>query len=102
LTPAPPLPVALALVAAAGATVWRGPLEELLYGDLGDALDALTLPGGGPGGFGAGDAAGALLWAAALWYVTPLQLLLLFLGKIETERPSDELIAVIGRAAGLK
>lgn len=30
------------------------------------------------------------------------QLLLLFLGKIETERPSDELIKVIGRGAGLK
>ena len=33
--------------------------------------------------------------------VNPLQLLLLFFGKIETERPSDELMYLLGRAAGL-
>lgn len=79
--------------------MFRGPLEDLLYGGQ-DALDALT--DGAAGGWGAGDAAGALLWGAALWFVTPLQLLLLFLGKIETERPSDEIIGLIGRAAGLE
>ena len=91
--------MAFALAAACGATLFRGPLEDLLYGGQ-DALDALT--DGYGGGWGAGDAAGALLWAAALWFVTPLQLLLLFLGKIETERPSDEIIGAIGRAAGLE
>lgn len=47
----------------------------------------------------AGDGAGALLWAVALWYVSPLQLLLVFLGKIETDRPSDWLMNKLGRAA---
>jgi hypothetical protein len=46
----------------------------------------------------AGDVAGALLWAAALWYVSPLQLLLVFLGKFDTERPSDWLMNKLGRA----
>lgn len=49
----------------------------------------------------AGDLAGALLWSAAMWYASPLQLLLVFLGKIETERPSDWLMYNIGRAAQL-
>jgi hypothetical protein len=46
----------------------------------------------------AGDVAGALLWAAALWYVSPLQMLLVFLGKFDTERPSDWLMNKLGRA----
>lgn len=70
-----------------------------MYGDLADALDSFT---DSFAGFGIGDAAGALLWGVALWFVTPLQLLLLFLGKIETERPSDEIIGFLGRAVGLK
>lgn len=73
----------------------------MVYGDLGEAIDDALLGGAGSGGLGAGDAVGALLWGVALWFVTPLQLLLLFLGKIETERPSDLLITAIGRAAGL-
>jgi membrane-associated phospholipid phosphatase len=90
--------VAVALAAACAVTVWRVPIEDLLYGGE-EAIDGLTA---GYGGFGLGDAAGAALWAAALWFVTPLQLLLLFLGKIETERPSDEIISLLGRAAGLE
>jgi hypothetical protein len=34
--------------------------------------------------------AGAALWGVALFYASPLQLLLLFLGRIDVERPSDE------------
>ncbi len=33
-------------------------------------------------------------------YCSPLQLLLLFIGDINTERPSDWLLRVLGSAAG--
>jgi hypothetical protein len=36
------------------------------------------------------DVAGAALWGVALFYASPLQLLVLFLGRIDVERPSDE------------
>ena len=52
-------------------------------------------------GVPAGDLTGALLWSVAMWYASPLQLLLVFLGKIDTERPSDWLMYNIGRAAQL-
>jgi len=99
--PHPTPPVGLALVGALAATFWRAPLEDLIYSDLGEAVDGL-LTGTTASGLGAGDVAGALLWGVALWFVTPLQLLLLFLGKIETERPSDGVIKLVGRAAGLR
>ena len=35
------------------------------------------------------DVAGAALWSVALFYASPVQLLLLFLGRIDVERPSD-------------
>jgi hypothetical protein len=49
-----------------------------------------------------GDAAGGVLWAVALYYCSPLQLLLLFLGRFETARPSDRVLRLLGRAAGLR
>ena len=58
-------------------------VEELIFGD-----------GLRRGDLTAGDAAAALMWSTSLWFVSPLQLLLLFLGKIETERPSDWLMNV--------
>lgn len=64
-------------------------IEDML---LGDGLRRSDLS--------AGDAAAALMWSASLWFVSPLQLLLLFLGKIETERPSDWLMNGIGRGTG--
>ena len=33
--------------------------------------------------------AGAVLWSVALFYASPVQLLLLFLGRIDVDRPSD-------------
>lgn len=48
-----------------------------------------------------GDIAGAVLWGISLYYVSPIQLLLLFLGRIETERPSDWLLRRLGLASGL-
>lgn len=61
-------------------------------------LTVLILPSAS---LAAGDLTGALLWSIAMWYASPLQLLLVFLGKIDTERPSDWLMYNIGRAAQL-
>mmetsp|Transcript_26026 Transcript_26026/g.56774 ORF Transcript_26026/g.56774 Transcript_26026/m.56774 type:complete len:323 (-) Transcript_26026:763-1731(-) len=84
--------VGLTTLASLCLTVWRDPIEDVL---LSDAL------GGSGSGFGIGDAVGGLLWGASLYFATPLQLLLLFLGKIDTERPSDWLLRTLGVAAGL-
>ena len=55
----------------------------------------------GIGGLTSGDFFGAAFWSVALYFASPWQLLLLFLGKIETERPSDWVLKVMGRAAKL-
>ena len=68
---------------------FREPFEDLLQ----DSNDFI--------GLGFGEALGAGLWSAALYFASPIQLLLLFFGKIETERPSDWLLRGIGIAAGL-
>lgn len=73
----------------------RDELGDILAGDE-DTLGDLTLMG-----LGLGDLTGALLWSVAVWYASPLQLLLVFLGRIDTERPSDWLMYNIGRAAQL-
>ena len=67
-------------------------LQDALYGD---GLDLSS--GGGPT---PGDVVGAGLWAVSLYYCTPLQLLLLFLGEVDTARPSDWLLNILGRATG--
>ncbi|KAK9836358.1 hypothetical protein WJX81_008368 [Elliptochloris bilobata] len=73
-------------------------------GRSGVLADALS-PDGLPlrwGDLGIGDAAGGALWAVALYYCSPLQLLLLFLGRFEVERPSDRILRLLGRGAGLQ
>jgi len=47
-----------------------------------------------------GDFAGAMLWSLSYYFVSPLQLLLLFLGRIETTRPSDAIIKLGGQLMG--
>lgn len=74
-----------------GATVGRDEVEDIVYG---------TAISSNLGVFGAGDVAGGLLWSFSLWFCSPWQLLLLFLGAIETERPSDWLIQKFGRMTG--
>lgn len=69
-------------------------LQDALYGD------GLDLSSGGGGGPTPGDFVGAGLWAVSLYYCTPLQLLLLFLGEVDTARPSDWLLNTLGRATG--
>lgn len=51
-------------------------------------------------GFSSGDMVGSLLWATSYYFCSPWQLLLLFLGRIDTERPSDWLMRVMGRVMG--
>ena len=44
------------------------------------------------------DVAGAALWAVSLYYASPLQLLLLFLGRNDVERPSDETLRCVSES----
>lgn len=81
--------VALASVATLSLTVFREPLEDFFYNDSFAYSE-----------FGVGDAVGAVLWGVALYFISPLQLLLLFLGKIDTDRPSDWVIRQLGVAMG--
>ena len=64
-TPAAAAALALASVATLGATAWREPLEDLVYGDVlgggGGGWELLT------GGLGLGDVSAAVLWSVALW-----------------------------------
>jgi hypothetical protein len=91
-------PAALGLTAVAGAAVTLGQdqLLDFVYGSYDGAGDAGGLP------FSGGDVAGAALWSTALWFCNPLQVLLLFFGFFERERPSDWLLQLMGRAAGLR
>lgn len=83
--------VLLSLAVSAG-FAFQGDIEEAL---VGDGLSGGLLP------VSAGNIAAAALWSTSLWFVSPLQLLLLFLGKIETERPSDWFMNIVARANGL-
>ena len=62
---------------------------------LDEVLDSEALHAGR---FGLGDACGAALWSASLFYLSPYQAVLLFLGRLETERPSDWVLRRVGRA----
>lgn len=77
-------------------------ITSLNKDDVADAIfgDGVTTGIGSIGavsGLGVGDLAGAGLWGTALYFASPLQLLLLFLGRIETERPSDWLLCQFGK-----
>lgn len=58
---------------------------------------AMSTAGLGSAPGSVGDLAAGLLWAVSLYFCSPLQLLLLFLGRIETERPSDWVLRQLGR-----
>ncbi|GAB4824184.1 hypothetical protein N2152v2_011230 [Parachlorella kessleri] len=61
--------------------------------------EVLDLPG--DSSLGAGDAFGALLWSVGLYFASPWQLLLLFIGQMDNERPSDALLRFFGKLGGL-
>lgn len=78
----------LASVSTVSYVAFREPIEDYLQDNLNEVL-------------GLGDVAGAGLWSLALYFASPLQLLLLFLGRIDTERPSDWITRRLGISAGL-
>ncbi len=69
----------------------REPLEEFFF------QESLT---SGGGVLGLGDVIGGLLWSASLWYCTPVQLIALFFGQTDRERPSDAVMRFVGSALG--
>ncbi|EIE27726.1 hypothetical protein COCSUDRAFT_55711 [Coccomyxa subellipsoidea C-169] len=72
-------------------------IADAIYGDgVTSGLGSLQTASG----LGLGDLAAGGLWAVALYFCSPLQLLLLFLGRIETERPSDWVLRQLGRLTG--
>ncbi|KAJ9522378.1 hypothetical protein QJQ45_008154 [Haematococcus lacustris] len=83
--------VALTVVTGLCFTVWQEDISDFLFEQSMSPSAA----------WGAGDVAGGVLWGLSLWYCSPLQLLLLFLGQVDTERPSDWVLRVLGQAAGL-
>jgi len=76
--------VAVAALAAYGAAAWLNS-DDVLYGTA--------------AGLSPGDVVGALLWSVSLFYASPLQLLLLFLGRIDVERPSDVTLLCVVRGS---
>uniref|UniRef100_A0A7S3VVQ5 Uncharacterized protein n=1 Tax=Dunaliella tertiolecta TaxID=3047 RepID=A0A7S3VVQ5_DUNTE len=83
--------IGLTSLAALCGTVWREPLLDFVYDQsISDGGEVL----------GAGDIVGGLLWALSLYYASPLQLLLLFLGRLDTTRPSDGVLRLLGIASG--
>ena len=89
------------MLAAGGTALAIAALITANREDIADAVlgDGVTT---GVSTWGVGDALGGVLWSITLYFCTPWQLLLIFLGRVDTERPSDWLIAKVGRAAGYK
>jgi hypothetical protein len=85
-------------VAGLAMTFGQDQILDFIYGSYdgegGSSLQDLPFTGG--------DVAGAALWTLALWFASPVQVLLLFLGFFEKERPSDWLMNLMGRAARLR
>lgn len=67
-------------------------IEDMVYGDVYSVQD--------DGMFSAGAVASSLLWSLSLYYASPLQALLLFLGKIDKSRPSDLVLQQFGKWMG--
>ena len=88
---------ALSVLVVLGTSLNQDDVADRLFGDgVTSGLGSL----GTLGGLGLGDWAAAVLWSVALWFCTPLQLLLLFLGRIDTKRPSDWALRQIGLLSG--
>jgi hypothetical protein len=89
--------LALSVLVVLASSVNRDDLADSILGDgVTSGLGSL----GTVGSLGLGDGAAALLWGIALWFCSPLQLLLLFLGRIDTERPSDWALRQLGMLTG--
>ena len=93
--PSAPSPLAVGVVGGTAAVLLALAVSSLSSpeGSLDDGL--FDGAGATPG-----DVLGSLLWAGSLFYASPLQLLLLFLGRIDVERPSDGTLRFLGLATG--
>jgi hypothetical protein len=85
---------ATALVALAFRALAGGDAEPGAFVGAADAFAG----GAGPD---TADALGAALWATAIYFTSPIDLLLFWLGFFKSERPSDWIIYRLGAAAGL-
>ncbi len=90
-------------LAALGATALVALAFRALAG--GDAEPGAFVGAAGAFSGGSGpdvaDALGAALWATAIYFTSPIDLLLFWLGFFKSERPSDWIIYRLGAAAGL-
>ena len=57
----------------------------------GDGLDFVFASDGGPA-LSAASVAGAAIWGLALYFASPVSVIMLFLGRTDSERPSDWLL----------
>lgn len=92
-------PLLIGYAGGIGGTLVAAAVSAAFNGDFSSADDALFGTGTG---LTPGDVTGAGLWATALYFANPWQLLLLFLGArtFEVDRPGDDLLRLLGRAVG--
>lgn len=94
--PPGPSPLQVGVVGGLAGTALTAVAWLALGGPDSDASDAVAAAGPS-----AGDAAAALLWAVSLFFASPSQSLLLFLGRVDAERPSDASLRWLGTALRL-
>jgi len=93
-----PLPLAASAVAlfATALILLIGSLDN--GGDTLDLDDLEAYSGAGSSALpSAGSVTSAVLWSVSLFFASPVQVLLLFLGKTDTERPSDATATWLGQ-----
>ena len=80
------------------ALVYENSTDGFLYGvdsiesyASGDGLDFVFASDGGPA-LSAASVAGAAIWGLALYFASPVSVIMLFLGRTDSERPSDWLL----------
>ena len=80
------------------AAVYENSSDGFLYGvdsiesyASGDGLDFVFASDGGPA-LSAASVAGAAIWGLALYFASPVSVIMLFLGRTDSERPSDWLL----------
>jgi len=98
---------ALAMTAVVAA-VYENSSDGFLYGvdsiesyASGDGLDFDFASSSGPA-LGAASVAGAAIWGVALYFASPVSVIMLFLGRTDSERPSDWLLRKVTGTAQME
>ena len=89
-------------VAANDEAAYFGGAWEGDFGYMGDDFTGNTGVKGLAGVFGdvsAGSVIAAAVWSFGLFFKSPLQILLVFLGRTDTERPSDWILRTLGASS---